>query len=63
MNVAYHVFLKEHLNYLIARMFALEGEEKYKMFESVKKVRDLLNVEEELKTIKLVELPVEKTLS
>ena len=63
MNVAYHIFLKEHLNYLIARMFALDGEEKYKMFESVKKVRDLLNVEEELKTIKQVELQIEEPLS
>ena len=59
MNVSYVAFLKEHLNYLIARMFALEGEEQYKMFESVKKVRDLLNVEEELKTIKQVELQIE----
>ena len=52
MKVCYLVFLKEHLNYLIARMFALEGEEQREMIESIKKVRNLLNTEEVLQITK-----------
>jgi hypothetical protein len=64
MNVSYVVFLEAHLQYLIARLAALEGEEQREMFDQVKKVRDLLNTEEELKKIRkiqvqLVELPFE----
>jgi len=56
MNVSYLVFLKEHLNYLIARMFALEGEKQREMLESVKRVRGLLNVHEEIETKFMVEI-------
>jgi hypothetical protein len=56
MNLPYVAFLEEHLNYLIARLAALEGEEQREMFEQVKKVRDLLNIEEELKKIRQVEV-------
>ena len=48
MNVEYVVFLETHLNYLIERMFALKGEEQRDMFESIKRVRGLLNVQEEI---------------
>lgn len=48
MNVEYVAFLETHLNYLIERMFALKGEEQRDMFESIKRVRGLLNVQEEI---------------
>jgi hypothetical protein len=48
MNVPYTVFLQTHLNYLIERMFALKGEEQQEMIESIKRVRNLLNLEEEI---------------
>ena len=59
MNVSYVVFLEAHLQYLIARLAALEGEEQREMFDQVKKVRDLLNTEEELKKIRqvLIQIP------
>ena len=59
MNVSYVVFLEAHLQYLIARLAALEGEEQREMFDQVKKVRDLLNTEEELKRIRqvLIQIP------
>ena len=59
MNVSYSVFLEAHLQYLIARLAALKGEEQREMFDQVKKVRDLLNTEEELKKIRqvLIQIP------
>jgi len=64
MNVLpYVAFLEEHLHYLITRMAALDGEKQREMFEQVKKVRDLLNTEEELKKIRQVEVLVPKTHS
>jgi hypothetical protein len=56
MNVPYVAFLETHLNYLIARMFALKGEEQRDMFESIKRVRNLLNLEEELNHKNYVDL-------
>lgn len=56
MKVTYIVFLETHLNYLIERMFALKGEEQRDMFESIKRVRNLLNVEEELNNKNMVDL-------
>lgn len=58
MNVSYSVFLEAHLQYLIARLAALEGEEQREMFNQVKKVRDLLNTEEELKKIRQVQVQI-----
>lgn len=58
MNVSYVVFLEAHLQYLISRMVALEGEQQREMFEQVKKVRDLLNTEEELKRIRQVQVQI-----
>ena len=63
MNVSYVAFLETHLNYLIARMVALDGEEQRQMFEQVKKVRDLLNTEEELKKIRKIEVQLVETPS
>ena len=60
MNVSYVVFLEAHLQYLIARLAALEGEEQREMFDQVKKVRDLLNTEEELKRIRQVQLQIQE---
>jgi hypothetical protein len=37
-------------------MFALEGEEQREMFESVKRVRDILNTNEEIETKFMVNL-------
>lgn len=56
MNVPYVAFLETHLNYLIERMFALKGEEQRDMFESIKRVRHLLNLEEELNNKNFVDL-------
>ena len=56
MNVEYVAFLETHLNYLIERMFALKGEEQRDMFESIKRVRNLLNLEEELNHKNYVDL-------
>ena len=56
MNVSYLVFLKEHLNYLIARMFALEDEEQRQMFRQIKNVRNLLNTHEEINNQNMIEL-------
>ncbi len=63
MNLPYVAFLEEHLHYLISRMVALEGEQQREMFEQVKKVRDLLNTEEELKKIRKTELQLVETPS
>jgi hypothetical protein len=46
MNVSYLAFLETHLNYLVARLFALEGDERTEMIRSIKNVRNLLNVHE-----------------
>jgi hypothetical protein len=46
MNVSYLAFLETHLNYLVARLFALEGDEQKDMIRSIKNVRNLLNVHE-----------------
>lgn len=56
MNVPYVAFLETHLNYLIERMFALKGEEQQEMIESIKRVRNLLNLEEELNIKNIVDL-------
>jgi hypothetical protein len=56
MITPYTVFLQTHLNYLIERMFALKGEEQRDMFESIKRVRNLLNLEEELNIKNIVDL-------
>lgn len=63
MNVPYVAFLEEHLRYLISRMAALEGEKQREMFEQVKKVRDLLNTEEELKKIRKTQVQLVETPS
>jgi len=62
MKLAYVAFLETHLNYLIARMVALDGEKQREMFEQVKKVRNLLNIEEELKKTRQIELQIEEPL-
>ena len=62
MKLAYVAFLETHLNYLIERIAALDGEKQREMFEQAKKVRNLLNTEEELKKIRQVELQIEEPL-
>ena len=58
MKLAYVAFLEAHLEYLIARLVSLKGEEQREMFDQVKKVRDLLNTEEELKKIRQVQVQI-----
>ena len=62
MKLAYVAFLETHLNYLIERIAALDGEKQREMFEQAKKVRNLLNIEEELKKVRQVELQIEEPL-
>jgi hypothetical protein len=63
MNVSYVAFLETHLHYLISRMVALEGEKQREMFDQVKKVRDLLNTEEELQRIRKIQVQLVETPS
>ena len=62
MKLAYVAFLETHLQYLIERMASLDGEKQREMFEQAKKVRNLLNIEEELKKVRQVELQIEEPL-
>ena len=48
MFVSYTVFLEQHLDYLISKLFMLEGEERQQMINSIRRVREILNKEEEL---------------
>ena len=59
MNLSYLAFLETHLNYLVARLFALEGDEQKEMIRSIKSVRCLLNTHEERQFKNMVELSEE----
>jgi hypothetical protein len=56
MNLTYLAFLETHLNYLVARLFAAEGDERLDMIKSIKSVRSLLNIHEEREFKNMVEL-------
>jgi hypothetical protein len=56
MHLAYLAFLETHLNYLIARLFALEGDERREMIRCIQSVRCLLNTHEEREFKNMVEL-------
>ena len=56
MNLSYLAFLETHLNYLVARLFALEGDERRDMIRSIQNVRCLLNTHEEREFKNMVEL-------
>jgi hypothetical protein len=56
MNLPYLAFLETHLNYLVARLFALEGDERQDMIRCIKNVRSLLNTHEEKEFKNMVEL-------
>jgi len=56
MKLSYLAFLETHLNYLIARLFALEGDEQKDMIRAIKSVRCLLNTHEENTFKNMVEL-------
>jgi hypothetical protein len=47
MQVPYELFLKEHLNYLISKLMAAEGEEQKEFIYSIKRVRSILNAHEQ----------------
>jgi hypothetical protein len=55
MFVPYTLFLEQHLDYLISKLFMLEGEEQQQMINSIRRVRDILNKEEELSKKYMIE--------
>jgi len=56
MHLPYLSFLETHLNYLIARLFASEGDERRDMIRCIQNVRCLLNTHEQIEFKNMVEL-------
>jgi hypothetical protein len=48
-NLSYTAFLQGHLNYLVGRLFAVQGEEQKDMIRSIRRVRSIVNEEEFLR--------------